>query len=115
MGEEPAERRETFGAWLRRQREERGVGIDRAARESRIAATTLRRIELGAVPSIAVARQISRGLGLDLGEVFRRVGYPLGLWNDRRAAGPMNGQPEPVHELSAADIVETPAGGPPGS
>ena len=78
------ERREDFGAWLRRQREDRGYGIDRAARIAGVAATTLRRIEMGDVPSIEVARQIARGLELDLSEVFRRVGYPLGLWTDRR-------------------------------
>ena len=78
------ERREHFGAWLRRQREDRGYGIDRASRIAGVAATTLRRIEMGDVPSIEVARQIARGLELDLSEVFRRVGYPLGLWTDRR-------------------------------
>ena len=84
MAEDSEDRREEFGAWLRRQREERGFGIDRAARVAGVAATTLRRIEMGDVPSIDVARQIARGLELDLSEVFRRVGYPLGLWSDRR-------------------------------
>ncbi len=84
MTADAEERRQDFGAWLRRQREDRGYGIDRAARIAGVAATTLRRIEMGDVPSIEVARQIARGLELDLSEVFRRVGYPLGLWTDRR-------------------------------
>ena len=84
MAVDAEERREEFGPWLRRQREEKGYGIDRAARVSGVAATTLRRIEMGDVPSIEVARQIAHGLELELADVFRRVGYPLGLWNDRR-------------------------------
>ena len=84
MTADAEDRRQEFGTWLRRQREDRGYGIDRAARIAGVAATTLRRIEMGDVPSIDVARQIARGLELDLSEVFRRVGYPLGLWTDRR-------------------------------
>ena len=80
------DRRETLGSWLRRQREERGLGIDRAARMCGVAATTLRRIELGDTPSIEVARQMAEGLSVDSSELYRRVGYALGMRKDRRGA-----------------------------
>ena len=63
-------------------------GVDRAARYAGISATTWRRIEMGDLPSIEVAREIAHGLNLDLGDVLRRVGYPHGLWPDRRRGAP---------------------------
>ena len=84
MNCENTDRRETFGEWLRRQREERGLGIDRAARMAGVAATTLRRIEQGDTPSIEVARQLAEGMRLDSAELYRRVAYLLGMRSDRR-------------------------------
>ena len=86
MTADQGDRRESLGSWLRRRREEKGLGIDRAARMSGVAATTFRRVELGDTPSIEVARQIAEGLELDSIEVYRRVGYALGMRKDRRGA-----------------------------
>ena len=102
--------RETFGPWLRSERERRGISLDTLASVTKVSADLwdgLERNDFSRWPSgifaRAFVRDYARGIGLDADEVvneFCRL-FPIG---DRRTRGIINAQANLLgHKLSYED------------